>query len=85
MPIDTHSTWLGYLAEAGLLGGLVLLSLVLLALHARRRAPSLELEVVLVFTAATAVFADVLTSRELALVIGVLGARRSRDEPALQA
>jgi hypothetical protein len=82
VPIDTHSTWLGYLAEGGLAGGLVLVVLVALALRARRDARP-ELDVALVFAAGVGVFADVLTNRELALVIGALaglGARSSRRD-----
>lgn len=76
IPIDTHSTWLGYLAEAGVFGGLVLAALVGLALHTRRNAAP-ELDILVVFAAGTAAFADVLTSRELALLAGVLVGRGS--------
>lgn len=78
LPIDTHSTWLGYLAEGGLAGGLVLAVLVALALRARRDARP-ELDVALVFAAGVGVFADVLTNRELALVTGALAGLGARE------
>jgi O-antigen ligase len=76
VPLDTHSTWLGYLAEAGVFGGLVLVALVVLALRSRRGGRP-ELDAALVFAAATGVFVDVLTNRELAVVIGVLVGSRA--------
>jgi hypothetical protein len=74
-PLDPHSTWLGYLAEAGVFGGVALAVLVVIAVHAARDA-SRELRVALAFAGACSIIADVMTSRELALVIGVLSTIR---------
>lgn len=71
VPLDTHSTWLGYPAEGGLFGVLVLAGITWLALRARKNAAP-ELTILLVFAAGVGFFADVLTSREIALVAGVL-------------
>ena len=74
VPLDTHSTWLGLLAEAGVFGALVLAGLLALAWRSRGR--TLALDAALVFAAGVSLFLDVLTSRELALVFGVLLAQR---------
>jgi O-antigen ligase len=80
-PIDPHSTWLGYLAEGGLCGAAVLVVLVVLGARAARQRDDRLLDLVLAFAAAGACVADVLTNRELALVLGVLSVGRRPFDP----
>lgn len=80
-PLEPHSTWLGYLAEAGLPGGITVLMLAVLAVRAARRRDDEALEIALTFAGTLSVMLDVLTNRELALVIGVLLGRRQPGYP----
>lgn len=73
--LDPHSTYLGYLAEAGLFGAAVLVGLGAVAMRARRRA-DLAFDALIVFAAVGGVFVDLLTNRELALAIGLFATRR---------
>lgn len=88
VPLDTHSTWLGFLAEAGVFGGLVLLGLVgLLVMSRRGLRDKTLLDPLLYFILGISLFLDVLTSRELALILGAVlglgdGARRSAGSEA---
>lgn len=81
-PLDPHSTWLGYLAEGGLCAGAALVVLVVLAVRAARRRDNRHVDFALAFVGATSVMADVLTNRELALLLGVLLSRAPSRTPS---